>query len=96
MIYGVWMFALYMFVVGMAAGWLAWQILGKDKALSTGRKPNWPLLMGIGVAGSFVAGTTISLLTGQGFDMRASGLIASSVGAIAVAAAYVWFAGRKA
>jgi len=38
---GVFYFVLYMLVVGMAVGWLAWLVLGKSKALTRDRKPNW-------------------------------------------------------
>jgi uncharacterized membrane protein YeaQ/YmgE (transglycosylase-associated protein family) len=88
--------AFYLLLVGMAAGWLAWIVLGKSKALSKGRKqPNWPLLLGLGIVGSFVGGLAMNLLTNEGLKLTPSGMIASAVGAIAVAAIYQWFEGRK-
>lgn len=96
MILTLWWALIYLFVVGMAAGWLAWVVLGKSKALSKGRKqPNWALLLPLGVAGSFVGGLALSLLSGDGLQLRASGMLASALGAIAVAAIYVWFESRK-
>lgn len=95
MVLAIWWSVLYLFVVGMAAGWFAWVALGKSKALSDGRKPNWPLLLVIGVAGSFAGGLAINVLQGNGMALRASGMITSALGAVAVAALYVWFTGRR-
>lgn len=86
---------LYLFFIGMAAGWFAWVVLGKSKLLvRDDRKPNWAALLGLGVVGSFVGGLGISLLTGQGFELHPSGMIASIIGAIAVVAIYLWAKGR--
>jgi len=96
MVLAIWWALLYLLIVGMAAGWFAWVVFGKTKTLSKGRKPNWPLLLALGVAGSFVGGLAVSFLAGDGFTLRPSGMIASVVGAIVVAAAYLWFEGRRA
>ena len=49
-----------------------------------------------GLVGSFVGGLLISLLSGDGLDLRASGLIGSIVGAVVVTAAWLWFKRRGA
>jgi uncharacterized membrane protein YeaQ/YmgE (transglycosylase-associated protein family) len=92
----VWWFLLYMLLAGMAAGWLAWVVLGRDKALTRDRKPNWTALLGLGIAGSFVGGLAISLLSGQGLALRPSGIIASFFGALVVVALYLAIRRRSA
>lgn len=95
MLLSTWYFTIYMLLVGMAAGWFAWVVLGKSKALSKDRRqPNWALLLGIGVVGSFFGGLVLSLLTGEGIALRASGMAGSALGAVAVAWLYVWYVGR--
>jgi uncharacterized membrane protein YeaQ/YmgE (transglycosylase-associated protein family) len=84
----VWWFLIYMLLVGMAAGWFAWVVLGRSKALMTEGKPNWGLLLVLGIVGSFVAGTGASLLLGDGFALHPSGMIGSILGAIIVVAIY--------
>ncbi len=92
----IWWVMLYLLLVGMAAGWFAWILLGKKKALSRGRRqPNYAILFPVGVAGSFVGGLAVSFLSGDGFTLRPSGMLASVAGAVAVAALYVWFDGRS-
>lgn len=85
----LWWFLLYLLLVGMAAGWFAWVVLGRSKALTKDRKPNWALILGLGVVGSFVGGMGTSLLLGQGLQLQAGGMIASAIGAIAVVAVYL-------
>ena len=86
---GVFYFLLYMLVVGMAVGWLAWIVLGKNKALTKDKKPNWGLLLLLGLAGSFIGGTFANLLGGGGFDLQFSmGLIVSFLGALVAVALY--------
>jgi len=84
MLYGIWIFLLYLLVVGMAAGWAAWLILGKSKALSKNGKPNWGIILPLGVGGSFAAGLGASLLAGEGFALRPAGVFASIIGAVLV------------
>jgi uncharacterized membrane protein YeaQ/YmgE (transglycosylase-associated protein family) len=79
---------IYMLLVGMAAGWFAWVVLGKSKALTKGGKPNWGLLFMLGIAGSFVGGLGSSLLFGDGLELRPSGMLGSFIGAVAVVAIY--------
>ena len=89
-LYTVWIFVLYMFIVGIAAGWFGWVVTGKSKALTReNRKPNYALLLVLGLAGSLVGGLLSSLLRGNGFALSLSGFIASAIGAVIVVAAYV-------
>jgi uncharacterized membrane protein YeaQ/YmgE (transglycosylase-associated protein family) len=66
---------------GMFIGWLAQLILGQ------GSKPDGRSLIA-GLTGSFVGGLLISLLAGDGLDLRPSGIIGSIAGAVIVLA--VW------
>ncbi len=88
-LYTVWIFVLYMFIVGIAAGWFGWVVTGKSKALTRAdRKPNYALLLVLGLVGSLVGGLLGSLLSGNGFALHPSGFIASAIGAVIVVAAY--------
>jgi uncharacterized membrane protein YeaQ/YmgE (transglycosylase-associated protein family) len=75
--------------MGMAIGWLAWIVLGKNKALTKDRKPNYGVLLVLGVAGSILGAVVASLLTGQGFGLQFGHMIASFLGAVVAVAAYV-------
>jgi uncharacterized membrane protein YeaQ/YmgE (transglycosylase-associated protein family) len=77
------MLILAILVFGLLAGGVAQLILGRRMATV-----NWPMAFGCGIAGSFVGGLLISLLSGDGLDLRASGLIGSIVGAVLVTAAW--------
>src|SRR3954449_7766015 len=66
---------------GMVVGAGAQLILGRS-----GGRTDWTLALVAGLLGSFVGGLLISLLSGDGLDLRASGLIGSLVGAIVVTA----------
>jgi uncharacterized membrane protein YeaQ/YmgE (transglycosylase-associated protein family) len=74
---------LVLLAVGMAIGWAAQLILGTSRATV-----DWTLALVAGVLGSFVGGTIGSLLSGDGLDLRPSGIIGSLVGAIIVV--FVW------
>ena len=76
---------------GMLAGAAAQLILGRASG-----GINWPLAFGTGLAGSFVGGLLISLLAGDGIELRASGIIGSIVGAIIVTVGWQWFQSRDA
>jgi uncharacterized membrane protein YeaQ/YmgE (transglycosylase-associated protein family) len=65
-------------VLGLAAGWVANLLVGR------GQQASWALLLGVGIAGSFVGGLLSSLIFGDGLALRPSGLIGSIVGAILV------------
>jgi uncharacterized membrane protein YeaQ/YmgE (transglycosylase-associated protein family) len=70
------MLILIIIVIGMAAGWLAQLILG--------RVTNWGEALAAGLIGSFVGGLLVSLLAGDGLELRATGLLGSVVGAVIV------------
>jgi uncharacterized membrane protein YeaQ/YmgE (transglycosylase-associated protein family) len=65
----------------MFIGWLAQLVLG------LGSKPDGRSLIA-GLAGSFVGGLLISLLSGDGLDLAPSGIIGSIAGAVIVLA--IW------
>ena len=89
MLWAVWGFLIYMLLIGMAAGWLAWVVLGRSKVLMRDRKPNWTVLLGLGVLGSFVGGLAGSLRLEGEIALRPSGMIASFLGALVVVAIYL-------
>jgi len=64
-------------VFGLFVGWLAQLVLGM------GTRPDAQSLIA-GIVGSFVGGLLISLLAGDGLELRPSGLIGSFVGAVIV------------
>jgi uncharacterized membrane protein YeaQ/YmgE (transglycosylase-associated protein family) len=72
--------------IGFLSGWVAQIILGR------GGRPNGESLIA-GIAGSFVGGLLISLIAGDGFDIRPSGMIGSIIGAVIVLA--IWYAVRR-
>lgn len=75
-------------VIGISAGWAAQLILGASM-----RNVNWTEAFVSGVLGSFVGGLIFSLLAGDGFDLRVSGLLGSVIGAVIVLSG--WRAIRK-
>jgi uncharacterized membrane protein YeaQ/YmgE (transglycosylase-associated protein family) len=89
MLWAVWGFLIYMLLIGMAAGWLAWVVLGRSKVLMRDRKPNWTVLLGLGVLGSFVGGLAGSLLLEGEIALRPSGMVASFLGALVVVTIYL-------
>jgi uncharacterized membrane protein YeaQ/YmgE (transglycosylase-associated protein family) len=82
------MLILAIIVAGMFVGWIAQLVLGADT-----RNVDWGMALIAGVVGSFVGGLLISLLAGDGLDIRASGLIGSILGAIVVTV--IWQAVRR-
>jgi uncharacterized membrane protein YeaQ/YmgE (transglycosylase-associated protein family) len=73
-------------------------IVGAAAQLILGRKSgsiDWTMAIVAGLVGSFVGGLLISLLSGDGLDLKASGLIGSIVGAVVVTAAWRWWDGRN-
>ncbi len=77
------MLILGIILFGMLVGAAAQLILGKS-----GTGIDWGMALGAGILGSFVGGLLISLLAGDGLELRASGIIGSIVGAVIVTA--VW------
>lgn len=84
------MLILILIVFGMFVGWLAQLILGADS-----RSVDWGMAIIAGVAGSFVGGLLISLLAGDGLDIRPSGMIGSVVGAVIVTAVWQYLGRRR-
>ncbi len=82
------MLILFIIVLGMAAGWLAQLILG--------RGTNWGEALVAGLVGSFVGGLLVSLISGDGLEIRATGLIGSVAGAVIVLAIWGAIRGRTA
>ncbi len=71
------MLILAILVLGLAAGWFAHLLVGEGQA-------SWGLLLVIGLVGSLVGGVIGSLLFGDGFQLRLSGLVGSVIGATLV------------
>ena len=73
-------------------------IVGAGAQLILGRKHgrvDWTLAILAGLIGSFIGGLLISLLSGDGLDLKPSGIIGSLVGAIIVTAGWRWWEGRN-
>jgi uncharacterized membrane protein YeaQ/YmgE (transglycosylase-associated protein family) len=76
------MILLFILVWGMFAGWIAHLLLGRNQPI------NWAELLVVGLAGSFVGGLLISLVSGDGLALRPSGIIGSILGAVVLLAAW--------
>ena len=85
------MIILGIFGFGLLLGWIANLILGGGS-----RPQDWGPLLIAGFSGSFVGGLLLSLLSGDGFALRPSGIIGSIVGAVIVLAGVNWFRNRDA
>ena len=75
------MILLWLLAWGMAIGWIAWLVVR-----GMGTPVNWGTALAAGIGGSFVGGLLVSLISGDGIDFRASGIIGSIVGAIIILA----------
>jgi uncharacterized membrane protein YeaQ/YmgE (transglycosylase-associated protein family) len=75
---------------GMAVGWFAQFILGRD-----GERTDWTMALVAGLGGSFVGGLLFSLIAGDGLDLAPSGLIGSVVGALVITAGWQFYATRQ-
>ncbi len=73
------MLILGLLLFGMMIGAAAQMLLGRS-----GRGIDWGMALVAGLAGSFVGGLLISLLAGDGLDLRPSGIIGSILGATIV------------
>jgi uncharacterized membrane protein YeaQ/YmgE (transglycosylase-associated protein family) len=73
---------LFILVWGMFAGWVAHLLLARNQPI------NWAEALVIGLAGSFVGGLLISLVSGDGLALRPSGIIGSILGAVVLLAAW--------
>jgi uncharacterized membrane protein YeaQ/YmgE (transglycosylase-associated protein family) len=83
------MLIIALILFGMIAGAIAQLVLGKSR-----KGIDWTLAFVTGLAGSFVGGLLISLLSGDGLALRPSGLIGSIVGALIVTATWQWWQRR--
>jgi uncharacterized membrane protein YeaQ/YmgE (transglycosylase-associated protein family) len=79
---------LFILVWGMFAGWIAHLLLARSQPI------NWAQLLIVGLAGSFVGGLLISLVSGDGLALRPSGIIGSILGAVVLLAAWQGIQGR--
>ena len=66
---------------GVLVGGLAQLILGRSM-----REVNWGRAMALGLLCSLVGGTLLSLVFGEGFELRPAGLVGSVLGAVALTA----------
>lgn len=84
------MLILAIIVFGLLAGGLAQLVLGRSM-----RDVNWTVAIVTGLVGSFVGGLLVSLLAGDGLELRPSGLIGSVVGALLLTLAWGWWDKRR-
>jgi uncharacterized membrane protein YeaQ/YmgE (transglycosylase-associated protein family) len=82
------MILLFILVWGMFAGWIAHLLLARNQPI------NWAELLVVGLAGSFVGGLLISLISGDGLALRPSGIIGSILGAVLLLGARQAIRGR--
>lgn len=74
---------------GMLVGAGAQMLLGRSA-----RGIDWPMAFASGLLGSLVGGLLVSLLAGDGLELRLSGIVGSLVGALIVTAVWQWHRGR--
>lgn len=84
------MLILAIILFGMLAGAAAQLLLGKERG-----RVDWTMAFTAGIAGSFVGGLLVSLLAGDGLDLRPSGIIGSIGGAVIVTALWRWMRDRS-
>ena len=84
------MLILGILLFGMLAGAAAQLLLG-----SRVHGINWTTALVAGLLGSFVGGLLVSLLAGDGVELRPSGIIGSIVGAVLVTLAWGYWQGRQ-
>ena len=77
---------LFGMIIGAGAQW----VLGKSRG-----GVDWTMAIVAGLVGSFIGGLLISLLAGDGIDLRPSGIIGSLAGAIVVTAVWRWWDARN-
>ena len=71
---------------GMLMGAAAQMILGRR-----GGRIDWGIALVSGLVGSFIGGLVLSLIAGDGLELRPSGIIGSIGGALIVTAAWRWY-----
>ena len=84
------MLILAIILFGMLVGAGAQLILGRSHG-----RIDWTMAIVAGLVGSFIGGLLISLLSGDGLDLKPSGIIGSLAGAILVTAGWRWWDGRN-
>ena len=84
------MLILALLVFGIFVGGIAQLILGTPM-----REINWGFAIIAGLLGSFIGGLLISFISGDGLNLRPSGLIGSVAGALIVSLAYGALQKRK-
>jgi uncharacterized membrane protein YeaQ/YmgE (transglycosylase-associated protein family) len=82
---------LALLAIALASGWIAQMIVGRSHG-----RTDWTEALIAGFIGSFVGGLLASLIAGDGFDFRPSGLIGSIIGAVIVTAVWGLIRGRQA
>jgi len=85
------MLILAIILFGMLAGAAAQFLLGRERG-----RVDWTMAFIAGLVGSFVGGLVVSLLAGDGLDLRPSGIIGSIGGAVIVTALWRWMRARSA
>jgi uncharacterized membrane protein YeaQ/YmgE (transglycosylase-associated protein family) len=83
------MLILGIILFGMVVGAGAQLILGRSRA-----GVDWTMAIVAGLVGSFIGGLVISLLSGDGLDLKPSGIIGSLAGAVVVTAVWRWWDSR--
>jgi len=83
------MLILGIILFGMIVGAGAQLILGRSRD-----RFDWTMAIVAGLVGSFIGGLMISLLSGDGLDLKPSGIIGSLAGAIVVTAGWRWWNDR--
>jgi len=81
---------LFILVWGMFVGWIANLILGGGS-----RPAEWGPLLVAGLLGSLVGGLVFSLLSGDGLNLRLSGIFGSVLGAVILLAGFKFLQDRK-
>ena len=76
-------------LIGFIAGYAANFLVGRGRGYQAYE------LLAAGLVGSFVGGTLLSLLLGEGFDIRIGGIVGSTLGAVIVLVVYGWWRGRR-
>jgi uncharacterized membrane protein YeaQ/YmgE (transglycosylase-associated protein family) len=80
---------------GLVVGWLAQFVVPPQHGRARHGR-DWGQAIVAGLVGSFVGGTIVSLIAGDGFRLRPSGLIGSFLGAVLVLLVWRWTTSRSA
>jgi uncharacterized membrane protein YeaQ/YmgE (transglycosylase-associated protein family) len=84
------MLVLAIILFGMLVGAGAQLILGRKHG-----RIDWTTAIVAGLVGSFIGGLLSSLLSGDGLDLKPSGIIGSLVGALVITAVWRWWDRRN-